>query len=142
MIQEWFRWRLRFLVNVLTMLVALLSHRVNGHISRYYFVGTLFFTVTLFVAFAKPYQRPCTNYAEALLLSFITLLCYTESLGSARMFETERILLASLIVVIILIHARNICDATMNALRKICDVTMHTLKFCTCNFRKSFCYNC
>ena len=98
--------------------------------------------MTLFVAFAKPYQRPYINHAEALLFSLVTLLCYTVSLGTARMVETKRILLASPIAVIILIHVRKICDATVNTLRKICDMTLHALRFCTCNFGLSFCYNC
>ena len=118
---------LYFLLKVLTMLVSLLSRRINGDISRYYSIGTLFFLVTLFVAFAKPYRKPFMNYADTLLLSFVTLLCYTQSLKTTTMFETERILLASPISVIILIHVR-----------KICNVTVCALKFCTSKLRLCF----
>ena len=80
-------------------------------------VGTLFVIVTFFVTLGKPYQRQYINYAEAFLLSLMTLLGYIiQSLGAVGMFETERILLASPVVVIILIHVRKFCDATIHAL--------------------------
>ena len=122
---------LHFSLKILTMVAAILSYRINGNISPCYFFGTIFFIATLIVAFAKPYRRPYMNYAEALLLSLMTLLCYTQSLGAVTMFETERILLASPIAVITLIRVV-----------KICDTTMHELKL---NLRLSFLqklYNC
>ena len=121
---------LHFFLKLMTVLVAVLTRRV-GNIPHYYFVSTLFYIVTMFMAFAKPYRRPYMNYADALLLSLMMLLCYTLS---TTMFETERILLVSPIAVIILIHVRKTCVATMQA-----------MKFCTSTLSASFlkkCYYC
>ena len=120
-----------FLLHILTRSITLLTYEVNDLISPSYFIGTLFFLVTLFVAFAKPYRKPYMNYADMLLLSLMTLLSYTHSLQAVTMFETERILLASPIAAIILFHVKKIFDSTMTA-----------LKFCTSNLRLCFVDNC
>ena len=123
---------LHFLLKMMTVLVAALSHRVR-HIPHYYFISILFFIGTLFVALAKPYRRPYMNYADALLLSLMTLVCYTLYF---TMLQTERILLASPIAVIILIYVRKICVATMQAV-KFCTSTLRVcvLKKCCYCFR-------
>ena len=125
---------LHFLLKIFTSLLVALFNKINKHIPPYYYAGTLFFVVTLFMTLAMPYRRRYMNYADALLFSIVTLLCYTQSMKAMAMFETERILLASPIAVIILIHVRTVCNATMCA-----------LKFCTSNFKLNFlkrCYNC
>ena len=116
------------LMKLLTVLVAALALSINGNIPQDYFLSTLFFIATHFVAFTKPYQRPCNvmNYVEALLLLLVTLLCYTQSLEAVTMFEdTTSLTLCR--TMIILIHVTKICDTTMTA-----------LKFCTSNLRLCF----
>ena len=93
---------LYFALRILVYLVTVFSRFINKNISKFYFVGTFLFIITLLITFAKPYRKAYMNYLDVLLLLNLTLTCYTIALWSESMAETVRVLLALPLVVLII----------------------------------------
>ena len=90
-----------FFLRLFGYLIGYLSRFLNNKISKLYFIGTLALFTTLIVALAKPYRKPFMNYLDIFLLTNLTLLCYTLSLGSKTVYKLTWILLALPLFVLI-----------------------------------------
>ena len=91
------------------MIYCCLPHAISvHHVPDFYSLGVFSLIITLIIALVKPYKKPFMNYLDVLLLSILTLVCFTASLCSTPILYwptlqlIARVLLALPLVVIIL----------------------------------------
>ena len=102
---------LYFFLRIFCYLAGFLARYIDHKISKWYFVGTLILFTSLIFAVVKPYRKPIMNYLDILLLTNLTLVCYTLSLRSESVIKGTRILFAvPMLLLICKIILRKICE--------------------------------
>ena len=89
-------------------------------------ITTIFFATTIITAIAMPYRKAYANYLDILLLSNLTVLCYTQPPAFSNKLLEKLLLAAPMAIMILTI-----------TLQKLSDITMLICKTCVCTYKLS-----
>ena len=114
---------LRPAVFLLFMVPRLLNEYFNiKNVNKWFINGTFFCTLSLFIAFAKPYKKCYMNFTDALLLFYLAILTFVFSTtwrNNTTLFLMRMLLSTPIILFLLAITFQKIHTATVK-LYKMC----------------------
>ena len=111
---------LYFLLRPAVYLLSMLP-RLWKDINRWFMYGTLFCTISLFIAFAKPYKKCYMNFLDAVLLLYFAILSFISStIWHNSTIMITRMLLSTPIILFLLIITFQKIYTTFVQLYKVC----------------------
>ena len=115
---------LYFLLRPAVYLLAKLPYFLNDYINinKWFIFGALFCTISLFIAFAKPYKKCFMNFLDAILFFYFTIFSFLLSIRwpDVNTVVIARILLSTPIILFLLIITFKKIYSTVVQLYKVC----------------------
>ena len=91
-----------FLRMVVYIVVYVVQSIAKHHVSEWYSAGVVLIIATLIMALVQPYKKPFMNYLDVLLLSVLTIQCFTLPLRKTWSITIFRALFTVPFVVVVL----------------------------------------
>lgn len=129
---------LYFLFRLVIYFSTLLSYLVRGffHTNDWLIFGSLFSILSLFTAFAKPYNKPYMNYFDAILHWHVAISCFILSTGPPLLIIT-RLLLWTPITLLFLIFLSTSFKKLKFAILKILKKSLSKLNWLSRYFKST-----